>query len=99
VLEPTIVRPLLALLSAGTAGHLLLVVAETTFPHPTAHATLAVHELVAGRHRQWFWAGVLLTLPAIASPWIGAAAAPLALAGLLAYEHAYVQAGQSVPLA
>ncbi len=25
--------------------------------------------------------------------------APLALVGLLAYEHAYVQAGQSVPLA
>ena len=25
--------------------------------------------------------------------------APLALAGLLAYEHAYVQAGQAVPLA
>jgi hypothetical protein len=26
-------------------------------------------------------------------------AVPFALAGLLAYEHAYVQAGQSVPLA
>jgi hypothetical protein len=29
----------------------------------------------------------------------GSAAAILALAGLLAHEHAYVQAGQSVPLA
>jgi hypothetical protein len=29
----------------------------------------------------------------------GAEAAVLALAGLLAYEHAYVQAGQAVPLA
>jgi hypothetical protein len=36
---------------------------------------------------------------AVAAPWIGMTAAPLALAGLLAYEHAYVQAGQSVPLA
>ena len=30
------------------------------------------------------------------SAWI---AAPVALAGLFAFEHAYVQAGQSVPLA
>ena len=28
----------------------------------------------------------------------GSAASPAALLGLLAYEHAYVQAGQSVPL-
>ena len=33
------------------------------------------------------------------APWIGAVAVPFALAGLLAHEHAYVQAGQSVPLA
>ena len=32
-------------------------------------------------------------------PWIGALAVPLSLLGLLAYEHAYVQAGQAVPLA
>ena len=36
---------------------------------------------------------------AVAAPWIGTLATPFALAGLLAYEHAYVQAGQSVPLA
>ena len=30
---------------------------------------------------------------------VGLAAAPLALIGLLLYEHAYVQAGQAVPLA
>ena len=29
----------------------------------------------------------------------GILATPFALAGLLGYEHAYVQAGQSVPLA
>jgi hypothetical protein len=33
------------------------------------------------------------------SAWAGVAAIPLALAGLLAHEHSYVQAGQSVPLA
>jgi len=30
---------------------------------------------------------------------VGVAGAPFALIGLLLYEHAYVQAGQSVPLA
>jgi hypothetical protein len=42
---------------------------------------------------------LLLVAACAAAPWIGVAAAPLALAGLLAHEHAYVQAGQSVPLA
>jgi len=41
----------------------------------------------------------MLIAISVAAPWIGVAAAPLALAGLLAYEHAFVQAGQSVPLA
>ena len=36
---------------------------------------------------------------AIAANTVGLAVAPIALTGLLAFEHAYVQAGQSVPLA
>jgi len=36
---------------------------------------------------------------AVGAPWIGPVAVPFALLGLLASEHAYVQAGQSVPLA
>ena len=70
-----------------------------TLKHPTAHARLAVHEMTRGRYRLFFWAGVLLTAAAVAAPWLGLFAAPLALAGLLCHEHAYVQAGQSVPLA
>jgi hypothetical protein len=42
--------------------------------------------------------GVFAVLPAL-DPWIAMAAVPLMLAGLLAYEHTYVQAGQAVPLA
>jgi hypothetical protein len=38
-------------------------------------------------------------LPGITAPWLGTVAALLALVGLLAHEHAYVQAGQVVPLA
>ena len=52
-----------------------------------------------GRFARFFWAGIAGVAVAVAAPWIGVAAAPLALAGLLAHEHAYVQAGQSVPLA
>jgi hypothetical protein len=46
-----------------------------------------------------FWAGFVLVAAVIAAPAAGAWVAPLALAGLAAYEHAYVQAGQRVPLA
>ena len=43
---------------------------------------------------------VPLALAAVAAPFLGPwIAAPVALLGLLAFEHAYVQAGQAVPLA
>jgi Fe-S-cluster-containing dehydrogenase component len=86
-------------LAASALAHLMLVLAETTVMHPTAHARLAVWELVQGRMRTFFWLGVLLTVPAAFAPMLGVAAVPFALVGLFAYEHAYVQAGQSVPLA
>jgi hypothetical protein len=55
--------------------------------------------MVRGRYSRIFVVGILAVLVAVAAPWIGLAAAPFALIGLLAHEHAYVQAGQSVPLA
>lgn len=92
--------PALSWTLAGSALiHLLMVAGETTLPQVTAHAHLAHHEMVAGRYRRYFWAGALLVVVGAAAPWVGGLAAPLALAGLLAFEHAYVQAGQSVPLA
>ncbi|HYA52057.1 MAG TPA: NrfD/PsrC family molybdoenzyme membrane anchor subunit, partial [Streptosporangiaceae bacterium] len=86
-------------LAAAAAVHVLQAVAETTLPHVTAHAYLATREMVRGRFARFFWPGLALIAASVAAPWIGVAAAPLALAGLLAYEHAFVQAGQSVPLA
>jgi Fe-S-cluster-containing dehydrogenase component len=86
-------------LSVAAAVHVILVTGEITLPHVTAHARLATHNMVRGRHRLPFWLGMVLILAAVAAPWIGVAAVPLALLGLLAHEHAYVQAGQSVPLA
>ena len=86
-------------LAVAAAAHVLLVAGETTLPHVTAHAHLATTEMVRGRFAWFFWPGLVLVAAAVAAPWTGVAAAPLALAGLLAHEHAYVQAGQSVPLA
>ena len=90
-------------LSKTTGGasllHLLLVWGETTMTHTTAHARLASWEMTRGRYRAYFWSGVALMGVGILSGWLGALAAPFVLAGLLAYEHAYVQAAQAVPLA
>ena len=76
-----------------------MVLGETTLTHTTAHAALATREMTRGRFARHFWIGVLLVAVAAAAPWIGPIAGPFGLIGLLAYEHAYVQAGQSVPLA
>ncbi len=102
LLEPAAV-PALALLLAATSGlHLLMVAGEITLPHPTAHAHLASWHLTRGRFQRWFWLGVALVAAGLSAPFLPAlapVAAAAALVGLLAHEHAYVQAGQSVPLA
>jgi Fe-S-cluster-containing dehydrogenase component len=87
------------LLCGAAAAHVLLTLGEISVPHPTEHAHLAVTAMIRGRYARFFWPGLGLVAVAVAAPWIGVAAAPLALAGLLAGEHSYVQAGQSVPLA
>lgn len=92
--------PLLAIIAAvGTGFHLILIAAEVLTPHPTAHARLAVHELVRGKYRIAFAAGVLFQFVGIVIMPFHAEAAVLMLLGLLLYEHAYVGAGQAVPLA
>ena len=89
--------------------HLLMIWGEVSLTHPTAHARLAIWEMVRGRYRNDFWFGTMLSILGGLLPWlaivglidysIGVAGAPLALIGLMLYENAYVQAGQSVPLA
>jgi len=83
----------------AAAVHVLIVAGEMTLTHPTAHAHLAVREMLRGRFRWYFWSGLALVAVAVAAPWISVVATPVALLGMLAHEHAYVQAGQSVPLA
>jgi Fe-S-cluster-containing dehydrogenase component/formate-dependent nitrite reductase membrane component NrfD len=98
-LDDEAVEPLSWMLGVAAIVHLLLVLGEVTLTHATAHAHLAVRELVRGRFARFFWTGVTLVAVAVAAPWIGVVAVPFALAGLLAHEHAHVQAGQAVPLA
>ena len=68
--------------------------------HPTAHARLAARAMTHGAYAHLFWIaiplGVVALIFAAATPVIAAGAA---LLSLLMYEHAFVQAGQSVPLA
>jgi ferredoxin len=98
-LEPSLFGALLWILGASSLLHLLMIWGEVTLTHPTAHARLAIREMVRGRYRAFFWLGAALSLTGVFAPWLGMAAVPSALAGLLLYEHAYVQAAQSVPLA
>ncbi len=83
----------------GSAAHALMILGEVLMPPPTAHARLAEREMTHGRFRGWFRAGLLGALLGVAAPWLGWVVVPIGLLALLAYEHAYVQAGQSVPLA
>jgi formate-dependent nitrite reductase membrane component NrfD len=108
------IRPEVSLLSwllgISSLIHLLMVWGEVSLTHPTAHARLAIWEMVKGqRYKNDFWTGMILSfigglLPLLAmlgvlNISIGVAGAPLALIGLMLFENAYVQAGQSVPLA
>jgi Fe-S-cluster-containing dehydrogenase component/formate-dependent nitrite reductase membrane component NrfD len=99
----------LAIMLALVSGaHLLLVLGEHTLVHTTAHARLAAHAMTRGAYARWFLSSLALSavggaaawlVGAGVAPWLIVIATPAALAGLFAYEHAYVQAGQSVPLA
>jgi formate-dependent nitrite reductase membrane component NrfD/ferredoxin len=87
-------------LRLALATHLVLILGEATMGHPTAHAALAARAMTHGAWAHFFWVsiplGVLGIVFAASTPVIAAGAA---LGSLLLYEHAFVQAGQSVPLA
>ncbi len=105
---PTVIASLWVL-AVTSLLHLLMIWGEVSLTHPTAHARLAIWEMVHGRYKSEFWIGILLSILGGMLPWlailglvstsIGIGGAPLALIGLMMFEHAYVQAGQSVPLA
>ncbi|BBL79096.1 4Fe-4S ferredoxin [Rubrobacter xylanophilus] len=108
-LEP--LRPALALtLAVGIAAGLVVMWAELSVEHPDRDAARAAKMIYAGRYRGLFWGvsvvlGSLVPLALIAAgvalslPLLVAAAGALALAGILATEHAWVEAPQLIPLA
>jgi Ni/Fe-hydrogenase subunit HybB-like protein len=98
-LDASVLPALFWTLGATSVLHLLMVCGETTLAHPTTHARLAVWEMTTGRYRAIFLVSIVLSLMGIFAPWLELASVSFALVGLLLYEHAYVQAGQSVPLA
>ncbi|HSF19770.1 MAG TPA: 4Fe-4S dicluster domain-containing protein [Vicinamibacteria bacterium] len=97
--EPLAVRPLEWIVAGSSVLHLLLIWGESTLAHVTAHARLAAWEMTHGAFRKYFWGSVVLTGLGILVPQLGIPPALAALVGLLAYEHAHVQAAQAVPLA
>ncbi|MEE9231304.1 MAG: 4Fe-4S dicluster domain-containing protein [Acidobacteriota bacterium] len=91
----------------GTAGlHLLLSLGHVVMPHPTADGARAARNLAWGRYGSFYWTGIaggaavplLLMLSSTVPGPAASVGAALALVGLALYEHAYVQAAQSVPL-
>lgn len=96
-------------LLGGLAANLLVMFAELFSQHPNTHVARAASAMTVGSYARIFWigavlVGVVIPLVLIAIFLAGGpltalgVAAGLALLGLLAYEHAWVQSGQVVPL-
>ena len=101
------VRPLLGWFVTAMALHLVLIgFGEATVAHVSHDGRLAVKALLKGRLRGWFWWSIAFVLAAVGvavatelgSGPAALASGLLALTGLALYEHAWVQAGQCVPL-
>jgi len=87
-------------------GHVAAVfLGEVVARHGSSNAAAAAHVMTHGTYAPLFWTGVsigavvpVVLLMASGSPGVIIGSAVLSLAGLLAYEHAFVMSGQSVPI-
>ncbi|HEU0003158.1 MAG TPA: 4Fe-4S dicluster domain-containing protein [Ktedonobacteraceae bacterium] len=92
-------------------AHVVLVMIEVLASHSNSHVAAAAHYMSQGGLKDMFWGqffavGSLIPLLMLsiaqaippAQPVLTAIAGILALAGLFAYEHCFVVAGQIVPL-
>jgi Fe-S-cluster-containing dehydrogenase component/formate-dependent nitrite reductase membrane component NrfD len=87
-------------LRVALGAHAALALGEASMGHPTAHAALAASNMIKGPYGHFYWIGIALVILALLfAAWAPVIAALSALGGLYLYEHAFVQAGQSVPLA
>ncbi len=109
--DPGTLRVLGWTLAVSSFVHLILLVVEHLLaPSPTVHHELALRAIRYGAYRQLFWIGALglggvapLVLVGIAGAFgfalpALALAALVTLAGSLAWEYVWVDAGQSVPI-
>ena len=85
--------------AGATLLHLAFVASDFASPSPSEHARVAHYEMTRGRFSRFFAAGVALSVIGLAAPWLGVWVCAFAFLGPLAYEHAFVQGGQAVPLA
>ncbi|ABL82435.1 MULTISPECIES: 4Fe-4S dicluster domain-containing protein [unclassified Nocardioides] len=92
----------------STAAHLLMLGVEYAGGHASRQATVAAHIVTRGRYARLFWLGAVLPAAAAvvlgALTWGGLPVGLLVVAGiavqpaLVAYESAFVRAGQDPPL-
>ena len=92
----------------STAAHLLMLGIEYAGRHASRQATVAAHIVTRGRYARLFWLGAVLPAAAAvllgALTWGGLPVGLLVVAGLavqpalIAYESAFVRAGQDPPL-
>ena len=104
------IRALALALALASVAHLSILVLENLLtPSPTVHHELAVRAVRSGPYRTLFWIGALGMggLVPLLSVWFASTngfsltilvpASLIALAGCLAWEYIWVEAGQSVP--
>jgi len=109
--DPWVVSMLCWTLAGATALHLLILVFENLLaPSPTLHHELAVRAIRHGAYARLFWIGALglgglaplgLFAVALTSGFSMTVLLPMALvtlAGSLAWEYIWVEAGQCVPI-
>ncbi|MCA1553131.1 MAG: 4Fe-4S ferredoxin, partial [Chloroflexi bacterium] len=78
---------------------------EFAVPHASQVAAAAAHMITHGRYKNWYWFSIVggLVAPLVmvvlfgSSPLVLALAGLLSIAGLFAYEWAFVMAPQQVP--
>lgn len=100
----------LATLSRWTLGLTLVadlfvtLLGEFGMPHASEVAAQAAHSISHGRYRNLFWGGAIalghaapLLLLATGAPVLAGVAAVCTIAGLYAFEHAFVMAPQDIP--
>lgn len=99
VFAPGTTQFVLWVTAAATLLHLIFVLAELAAPTSSEHVRVAHYEMSRGRFKNFLAISIVFAIIGLFAPWLGVVACLFAFFGPLAYEHAFVQGGQAVPLA